>query len=57
MYHIERLGNGQLRFLKGESIQPLKNRFDVFLSQQFLCIFLFGESAQSNFCKCYRGHT
>jgi len=32
IYYIERLGSSQLGLLEGESIEALKNRFDVFLS-------------------------
>jgi len=33
IYYIERLGSSDPGLFKGESIETLKNRFDVFLSQ------------------------
>jgi hypothetical protein len=37
--NVESLSNGQLSFLKRESIKTLENGFDFILSQEFLRIF------------------
>ena len=44
MNYIESLGNGQFGLFEGESIQTLKNCFDVVLPQELSCIFLCNQS-------------
>jgi len=34
------LGNGRLRLLERESIEPPQDRFDLIFAKEFLCIFL-----------------
>ena len=55
MNHIESLGNGQPGLLEGQSIQSLKDGFDIVLPQQLSRIFLCNPSGMSDHQKGCQG--